>query len=32
MGSFFLEIEGGGRPRVRFAGTSAPAQASAPAQ
>jgi hypothetical protein len=31
MGSFFLEIEGGGRPRVRFVGTTAPVQPGEPA-
>jgi hypothetical protein len=31
MGSFFMEIERGGRPRVRFAGTTAPVPASPPA-
>lgn len=31
MGSFFMDIERGGRPRVRFAGTTAPAPAAAPA-
>lgn len=30
MGSFFLEIEHGGRPRVKFAGNVAPAAAPAP--
>ncbi len=31
MGSFFMEIERGGRPRVRFVGSTAPVPASAPA-
>jgi hypothetical protein len=31
MGSFFMEIERGGRPRVRFAGSTAPAPAAPPA-
>jgi hypothetical protein len=31
MGSFFMDIERGGRPRVRFAGNTAPVQASPPA-
>jgi hypothetical protein len=29
MGSFFMDIERGGRPRVRFVGTTAPAPAAA---
>jgi hypothetical protein len=29
LGSFFMEIEGGGRPRVKFMGTSAAAKAPA---
>jgi hypothetical protein len=31
MGSFFLDIEHGGRPRVKFAGNAAPAPAAPPA-
>jgi hypothetical protein len=31
MGSFFMEIEHGGRPRVRFAGSTAPVQTAPPA-
>jgi hypothetical protein len=31
MGSFFLSIEHGGRPRVKFAGTTAPQPANPPA-
>jgi hypothetical protein len=31
MGSFFLDIEHGGRPRVKFAGSEAPAPAAQPA-
>jgi hypothetical protein len=31
MGSFFMEIEHGGRPRVRFIGTTAPAKPAPPA-
>jgi hypothetical protein len=31
MGSFFLDIEHGGRPRVKFAGNVAPAPAAQPA-
>jgi len=30
MGSFFLDIEHGGRPRVKFAGNAAPAPAAQP--
>lgn len=31
MGGFFMEIERGGRPKVRFAGNTTPVQASPPA-
>jgi hypothetical protein len=31
LGSFFMEIEGGGRPRVKFLGSSAPVQVADPA-
>jgi hypothetical protein len=31
MGSFFMDIERGGRPRVRFVGNTAPVPAGAPA-